>query len=604
MIKLKKAIAVLLSVLLLSPFGTMAASAVSKTEFYSQRASEADTLPIQSTHTFSHTNTGSELNVHNSHTVSFRAEKDSIVSILFSNTQEGVKNSEKINFITASVYSDTANKICEAQTDTETEASHIEFVSAYSGVYFLVLDSRAIKEGQYSCSYSISAATDYEKNEISSFPHTNSYTENNHQAYTLSELFSNEKYQNADSYRVSVFEMPCEAGTVFSYKLNTGENALTPYAVLMSYDGEVYTPHVSHAGQGYLCGDAIELSYSAKTYLFVFSDGNFTLEADTLLHNEYKITELGSAFSGHLDTSLSALMYDDEKISQIKKDFPFSDIKNRNVIFFAFDNEASSAVSFICDRSEHKFLSLVSDINGLSHSSVYPMREFNKYCSEISPCEYCYASYVNDHTKFYLCYTGTSDKLYAEVSSAVTHTSTFTPEEKYKPKDIIPRPTMQNIYSDAEILKKLGADLSSADVIKISGYMLQSEGGERFYYSYSSDITVPDIDGRLFIYATVECIYNSSSGNPKTQYLNLLVAQIVSDRGFVAAVINEIQGLFDGRPWLIVGICVVSASALGTGIFILIKHIKKKKTINKDTDENTDISPDPNTNETTEENLN
>ena len=554
-----------------------AAATDTKTDFFRERCGESLPLPHESTHTFSHEKEGSGHAILDSTTLSFRAERDSIVSILFSGGAVTIDGNDVKNTVTATVYDDQGNKICEELTDTEAESAHIEFVCAYGGVYFLGLESRATAAGEYVCSYSISKKSDYDKTQINAFPHKAEYNEKNHSTVPFSELFSNAKYDSADKYKVSIFELAHEAGSVLHYQLNASDGALTPSAVFMSYDGNVYTPHTSHTGTDYSCGDAIELYYSAKSYLFVFSDGNFSLDADVLVHNEYKITELGSSFSGNLDTSGSVLMYDEEKLSAIREAFPFTDIKNRSILFFAFDCAQSSVVSYICDRGEHKFFSLVSDELGLSHSSAYPMREFGGYCSEISPYKYCYDSRINDSARFYLCYTGTGNVSFVEVQSAPTHTTSFLPEQKYKPGDIIPHMTIQNIYSDEQTYKRLGIDESLPDVMKIGGYMMIDEAGARYYFDSGSDITVPDVDGKIKLYATLECVYNSNSDKESTLHHSLLISEITSDRGFFAPIIESVTEFFEGRVWLAFLLGGVAVAGIGTGVFFTVKHIKKKK---------------------------
>ncbi len=579
MIKHKQTVTVFLSLLLLIFLPIVSYAAEEKEDFFAKRREQTLALPHESEITFLHKQTSSGHSILESHTFSFRAERDSVVSILFSNGATLVDGGESYNTITASVYSDEGKKICEEQTDISSDTAHIEFVSAYGGVYFLVLESRATAAGDYPCSFSVCSASDYEKNTIDTFPHMEEYIEGSHKSLSFSKLFLNTKYGFADKYKVSVFEFSHEAGSVFSYKLSVPDTALSPYAVIMTFDGDVYTPHISHEGEGYSCGDAIELSYSAKSYLFIFSDGSFSLEADMLLHNEYKIKDMGQAFSGKLDTSDAPLMYDQEKIDAIAKAFPFSEIKNRNIIFFSFQSTQSSVVSYLCDRGEHKFLTLVSDEMGLSHSSSYPMRKFGEYCSEISPCEYCYSSYINDGTKFYLCYTGTAISTYAQVQSTPTHTTSFVPEQKYKPEDILPRITVQNIYSDSDIYINLGIEKSSPDLMKISGYMLEDENGCRYYFSYDEDITVPDVDGKIKLYATVDCIYNSNNASKSTtvEHHSFLVCELYCDRGFLAPIIEDVAEYFEGNLWLIFIIVALSASGIGTGAFFAVKHIRKKK---------------------------
>ncbi len=591
MIKRRASLAILIYILLSCVMSTPTAATDTKTDFFRARSGETLSLPHESSHVFSHVQDGSEHAILDSTTLGFCAERDSIVSICFSGGAVAIDGNETKSTVTATVYDDQGNKICEDITDTEANSSHIEFICAYSGVYFLGLESRATVAGEYTCNYSISAKSGYEKKSIDAFPHKAEYNESNHSSVYFSELFPNAKNDSSDKYKVSIFELSHEAGSILHYKIKASDGAPTPSAVLMSYDGNVYTPHTSHACADYSCGDAIELCYTAKSYLFVFSDGNFSLEADLLVHNEYKIKELGSSFSGSLDTSDSVLMYDEEKLSAIKEAFPFTDIKNRNVIFFVFDCAQSSVVSYICDRSEHKFFSIVSDELGLSHNSTYPLREFGGYCSEISPFKYCYDSRISDGSKFYLCYTGTGNGSFVEVQSATTHTTSFIPEEKYKPGDIIPHIQIQNIYSDEQIYKRLGIDESLPDVMRIGGYMMIDEAGTRYYFGSGSDITVPDVDGKIKLYSILECVYNSNSDRESTLHHSLLISEITSDRGFFAPIIESVTEFFEGRVWLAFLLGGVAFAGIGTSVFFTIKHIKKKKA------ENTEADTEPKTEE-------
>ncbi len=575
MIKHKYTVSVLLGLLIASFLPVLAIGAYSSDDFYALRSQESLSLPHSETVAFSHKSTSGAHDILSRRTFAFRADKDSVVSILFSNARSG----ESANILTASVFSDNGEKICEEQTENVQGTSHIEYISAYGGVYFLVLESRAAVAGEYSCDLSISASSDFDKNSIYAFPHKKEYKPSSHKALSFSELFSNEKYESADKYKVSVFEFSHEAGSVFSYKLNVKDNSLSPYAVVMSYDGEVYTPHISNKGEGYACGDAIELFYSANSYLFVFTDGNFSLEADMLFHSEYKITELGDGYSGTVDTSATSLMYDQAKIDALASAFPFADIKNREVMFFSFTNAQSSVVSYLCDRDEHKYLTLVSDRQGLSPYSTYPMRSYGEYCSEISPCKYCYSAYINDGESFYLCYTGTGSQTYIEVQSAPTHTTEFTPNEKYKPQDVIAHMPIQNIYSDSEIYEKLGIEKDSPDLMKTDGYVMEDEQGVRYYFSHDSELIVPDVDGNIKLYATVECVYNSNTESQRTEHLSFFISDLSSDRGFLSPIINDMVDYVKENPVSGTVIIIASAACVGAVALFTVFYVAKRKKV-------------------------
>ncbi len=443
-------------------------------------------------------------------------------------------------------------------------------------MYFLFLESRSTAAGEYSCNFSITSSSDYEKNTISSFPHSNTYTSDNHATAAYSHIFGAAEDESRDAYRVSIFEFSHEAGSVFSYKLNTTESSVAPYAAVMSYDGDVYTPHISKTGEGYACGDAIELSYSASSYLFVFSDGEFTLQADMLVHNEYVIEKLAPKFSGNINISDSSPMYDSDKIAALAADFPFSDIKNRNVKFFSVDCTPSSVVSFLCDRGEHKYLTIVSDEIGLSHSSVYPMRKFGEYCSEIDPCMYCYSAYINDGSSYYICYTGTGTEAYISLQSSPTHKSSFVPAEKYAPEDILTPGQIQDIYSDSDIYIKLAIDKVFPDLMRAGGYMLEDESKNRYYYAYGSDITVPYVDGKVKLYAVIECTYSEDDGK-RAEHYSFLVGEINVERGFIKQVFKDVSDYVSANPIGIVIIFVACGAIVGAGVYYAVPYIKKHK---------------------------
>ncbi len=592
MAKHKYTVIIVLSLLFSMLLPTSAVFADTGKDFYSSRYEAGLSLPHEEKLTFSHKESGTSHNILDSRTFSFRADTGGIVSILFSNGSAKETESEAYNILRASVYTDEGKKICEEQTDAVSNTSHIEFVSAYGGIYFLVLESRAAVAGEYDCEFSISSVSSYQKNKLDSFPNQKEYSERTHKSLSFSELFSNSKYDNADNYKVSIFEFSHEAGSIFSYKLNIKEDGLAPYAVVMSYDGALYTPHISNEGEGYACGDAVELSYNAHSYLFVFSDGNFTLEADLLLHQDYNITELGSSFSGMLSTSGMSLMYDSESFDKLTQSFPFSDIKNREAIFYSVSSPQSSVVSYLSDRGEHKFLTIVSESKGLSPRSVYPLREYGEYCSEISPSELCYSAYINDSTKFYICYTGTSSEIYLEIQSSPTHTSTFSPAEKYKPDDILSSVAIQNIYSDVDIFKRLGIEKNAPDLMKIGGYMLVDETGCRYYFSPSGEIKIPNVDGKIKLYVIVDCEYNSNTEAPQTEHYYFLVSELISDRGFFAPMIEDVVDYVKANPIIGITVLIVSFGAIVAARFFAAKSIKQGNSPTPSTDESADGEDD------------
>ncbi len=114
MIKYRKPAILLISLLCILVLPIGAEVAVDEIDFYSERNAEPKALPCNESITFSHKANATGHDVLDSRMFRFRAEPDGIVSILFSSASPAEQESSVYNLLSASVYSDTGVKICEA----------------------------------------------------------------------------------------------------------------------------------------------------------------------------------------------------------------------------------------------------------------------------------------------------------------------------------------------------------------------------------------------------------------------------------------------------------------------------------------------------------
>lgn len=564
------------------------ASAYTDTDFYENRYENLISLPYSADVTFSHTmsstDDASSHNILDSRLYAFRAEKGCIVGVLFQKGSGRSGEQELKSSVSAKIYSDTGAKIAQAETVSEGEidGAHIEFIPAYTGIYYVELSSRATNEGEYTSSISIQSTKKYQKNSISKLPHSFNYSKNTHKTVTLSDLFQNKEYTNLGvDTNISVIEFTQEAGSIFSYKINTPDRSDAITANLVYRTGDVYELKSSSPGENYTSGDAAELGYSGASYLIVYSNGTFTLSADMLSHEKYVIYDLASDFCGKLDVSNASPMYDQQKISELITDFPFSDIENRDVVFFKLQSEQSSVISYLCDRREHKYFSLVSDLEGLSPISSYPLRHYGSYCSEVSPSKLCYNAYISDSTSAYLCYTGTDTYSYVELYTSKTHSSDTVFEPKYKPDSLLPSISIANIYNDSDIYSKLGTEAYTPDAVRIGGYLMVGAEGERYYYSSTDRLTVPDEHGTVKIYALICAVYNSGTSSEVSRYHAVHIGDIVSDKGFLIPIIEDIVEYITDNPKESTAFIVFIIIPVIACTIMFIIFIKKKKSTKK-----------------------
>ena len=581
---IKKLFSIFFAVCLLCT-GTLKISSQADESLYKSRYGDVRELPYISQCIFSHKKDSADTAEHNildEHSYAFYAEAGSIVSVYFSHGTSTESGTAGYSNVTAAVYSDSAKLICKASSDSFDGKAHLSFIAGYSGIYHAVFSDRSASEGTFVCDFEISSTDSYKTNTLGSFPSSLGYSPNTHKTEELDKIYTNSMYSESGQYKVSIFEFEHDAGSIFSFKLNTPDT-LTPYCVLYTKEADVYTSHNASETDEYACGAAVELDYSGKSYLFVFSSGAFELEADLLLHSDYVTEELTLPYKGELDISDSALMYDSEKIASLMEDFPFSDIKNREIKLFSLTAEQGSVITYLCDRKEHKYFSLVSDKAGLSHNSVYPLRRFGSYCSETNPTAFCYNAYISDSGKAYLCYTGTSTTAYIELRYDLVCKSSVQLEEKYKAGDTLPAITISSLYSDSDIYEYIGLSGKVSEVSKISGYMLEGEDGQRYYYAYESGITAPNEKGSFKLYAVIDstCTYEGAERKTEEKYYSIFISDIFVKKGLALIIGDDITQAISENPitaTVIIIITVVALCSAAVAVTVIIR--KKRKTAN------------------------
>ncbi len=567
--------ALLISFVLL--WGALAATCTADSmQLYSKRYDEPIVLPYKGEHTFSHQSSDMC-----SETLTFHSPAMSIVTICYTKGK-AASDSLPDSTLTVSVYTDTAQLICEKKAG-EGEVTLLQFIPSYTGTYHVVLTDRSSAAGSYTASVEISASTGYSQNRLDSFPHRAEYTERSHQTNKVTKLYPKTMYPSTD-YLVSVFEIVHTAGSVLSYKINTPDLS-DVYAVLYTDCGNYRAPHISHASDTYMAGDACEVSYSTSSYLFVYSKGDFSLEANLLEHLEYKTEPLSLPYCAKITLSDAEPMYDQESLNTLIGEFPFSDIKNRNVKFFTLATEQSSVVTLLCQRKEHKYFSLVSDQNGLSPQSVHPLRQYASYCSELEPAELCYNAVITDSPNLYLCYTGTLSESEIELFSSPTHRTITTFEEEYSKDSPIPQVVINSLYSDRDIYQRLGVEQNAADITKVSGFMLESADGHRHYYSGTGTITPPAQGGSYKLYAQINCSYKNDDGSSFEKYHSFFVAQLNIKSILSLPSVDDLIQAIEGRnptPFLV----LVAFILLAVGVVVAAKKLLAKYMLTSNAPEN------------------
>ena len=477
--------------------------------------------------------------------------------------------------MSVSVYTDTGKKICEGAVGDS--AQILTIMPAYSGVYYLTIESRTVNGGSYCCDIDIKSVKKFNKTSVSSTPYSRNFTLSTSKGTLLSSVFSTKRLHTFSAAYLSVLEFDHKAASIFSYKINTPDGSPIS-ATLLSYSADAYSCHASNTGSGFEAGDAVELDYDGTSYLLVYSEGPFTVEADMLIHNEYKIEALTLPYAGALNTSDSSLLYDDSKINDLKDEYPFANVENRSVKLFEMHVDESSVISLLCDRREHKFFSAVSDEYGLSAYSTFPLRRFSEYCSEIDPSSLCYNSFISDSGKMYLCYFGTASSAYVEIFSNKTHTQNTSFAEKYKPGDALPTVSITNLYDDSYVYDKLGIERQLSDATKISGFFMTNADGDHFYASSSSP-TVPDDHSKMKLYAVIDRAYNSGREDEFHEYYELYIGEFNADKGFLAPIIEDIAEYIADNPTqsILIAAIIILPTAACTVILIRMLIVKRKK---------------------------
>ena len=546
-------------------------------DIFSSRYNEPIVLPYKNDHTFSHTKASRNTDTTpDPQLLTFHAPTMSIVTICYT---KGKGPEGALSDVTVSVYTDTAQLIVKRSAAGD-GVSLMQFIPVYTGTYHVMIESRSASEGDFTASVEISSSTGYSQNKIAEFPHSKQYTKRAHKTNKVRDLYPKTMYPTTE-YLLSVFEIEHEAGCILSYKINSTDSSAV-HAVLYTDDGSMYTPHQSHASDGYMAGDAQELYYKNCAYLFVYSTGEFTLEMNTINHEEYKISSLPSDCKGEIDVSDAALMYDEAKLEALIGEFPFCSIKNRNVKFFSIKGEEGSVISYLSERKEHASFSLVSDEEGLSHLSRYPLREYNDYCSEVDPTELCYNSVISDSGKVYLAYTGTDTKTYIELFSSPTHTTLTTFEKKYSEEDPLPLIAIRDIYHDREIYDSLGIEHRAADITKINGYMLVSEDNYRHYYEGTGVITPPAQKGKYKLYVIINSTYKDAHDRIEQRYYAYPITEITVPGKFSIPTVDDIINAVSNKDPLALILIPCFFILIVGGIVISVRGLIIKYSLTKE----------------------
>ena len=559
--------------LALTVFSLFAANICAQSEdLFSARYDEPAILPYKEEVAFSHQKQNGNLQ---SKRVSFHAPTMSIVTICYTN---GQREDGALSHVTVSVYSDTAELIC--QKSAGEGVTLLQFIPVYTGTYNVVIESRSALEGEYKASVEISASTGYSQNNIDTYPHSKSYTPKNHKSSSVRELYPKTMYPNTE-YVLSVFEIKHTASSIITYKLNSTDSSEIR-AVLYTDEGDRYLPHQSHSAAGYAAGDAQELYYEKNAYLFVYSKGEFSLEANLVSCNEPNISTISTDYKGMLDVSDAVLLYDKEKFDAIIADFPFSDVKNRNAKFFRLDTSASSVISFLCERKEHAYFSLVSGTYGLSYGSLYPLRKYNEYCSEVEPTKLCYSAVISDGAPVYLAYTGTGESVYTELFCSPTHTTLTEFEQKYTQETTLPQIIVRNIYDDKDIFSILGVEQNASDVTKINGYMLESESMYRHYYEGTDVITPPAQKGKYKLYAIINSSTMTEDVGVDEKYFSFFVTEISVESKFSLPSMDDLLNAVSIKNPLAILLVVGFFILIVAGIVISVRGLIIKYSLPKD----------------------
>lgn len=564
------AAALFLCLCLLLSGASLPSYADTKTEgIISERYTEPNDLPYKERLGFEHT-ADTEPKIRR---ISFRAEEFSPTSIVFKQTDTAAEDAK----LSVSVYTDMAELVCEKTTDKST-AAHLQFVPSYTGTYTAEIISRASTAGAVSAEIEIFSFDDPKINTLSVFPHSAEYNLSSHRTEKVSKLYPDSIYGKKSEYVLSIFEISHTAGSIFTYTVNTKDET-DVHAVFYKNDGGYFKNTSAHASDTYNAGDAQEINYGGTSFLFVYSKGSFTLECDYLLHLPYTQKELELPYSGNIDLSDASVMYDNDSVNGIIKRFPHSDIKNRNVIFFALKAEHNTVISLFCDRTEHTFFSIVSDKNGLSPSSVFPLQRAGGYCTELAPTRYCYDSVFSEDSVAYLCYTGTGASCHVELFSDSSHSAPTDFEERYYPASELPKVKFDFIYSGSSAYQKLGADVDMLDV-RVIGYTFQGSDGDRYYAAHADSIQAPADRDSYSMYACVCYTFRYPWAERESFLLDLPIGEFTVARKIDIPIINEILDMIEQDPQkaaVTLGVPTLLIGSIAVGAVIFFAKRKNKK---------------------------
>ena len=505
--------------------------------------------------------------------VEFSCERLSIVTLSARSLTEGA-------IPELSVYTDEGRLI--DRTSTQGSAVLMQILPAYTGVHRVLVEYRGVNCPNAEISLDIREYGEYKENEPEKIPFSSVYTEDSHRTVDAQSVYGH-CTDTADGYLMSVFSLNHTAGGILSYTLTSPEGDAV--ARLYTYDGDMYRSTPSHSAEGHEAGDACEVYYSADSYLLVYSHGEFSLDMDLLERHEYTATPISIPYSGRLDVSGGTQTYDVDAFERILAEHPYSDISNPHVRLYEITSGSASVVSLLCERREHSSFSLVTAEHGLSVGSEYPLREFGSYCSETRPTQLCYESVLCDTERLYLAYTGNAESVYIELDASPSHQAQTEYQEKYNKSDIIPHAVLSSVFSDEHIYEHLGVTPIDIGITRITGYMIESEDGTRYYYGTSDDITPPYKKGECRLWVTLTSTGTDAEGKEVSAVHRLLLCRFSTTGVIIIPTLEEmIESIKEGEPisllYILLMLLPIAAIA---GITLLILKLRKKKAAAKST---------------------
>ena len=575
---IKRVIALITVFLLIIP--TLSFFAFAEKDTYNVRYSEAKALPIKETVTFDHTNDNisSEVNIY------FEASKGSLVSITFPLYLENRKE-QTVAKLSAAIYDDSGR--CISRSGLSDTIGALTFLCGYGGKYCLTVTSRSAQPVTFEATVNVDQATISSFFEVSSLPYKKTVLTGNKSCVPCTTLHSEHIFECEGECTAAIFKIPQTAAGAISYKINQRSSSGHLESILYTFEGENYKTRIGKQGDGYVRGDATEISYNGEAYLFVYTTGDFDISIDFTKHTDYLIDKITLPYSSKIYLSDSRQLYESEDYESLISDFPFTDIKNRSVKLFSMDVPKSSVVTVICDRTDYKYISLLSDESGLSYNSVYPLREHGSYYSESSPSPLCYKSFISDGEKVYLSYTGSDTSAYVYIVSHPTHKNMTSFDGTYTPSSILPKIPISGVYSDTDVLSMIGMENIGSFITKVSGYMLVSSTGQKYYYLLDKDIYTPTKQGEYKVYAVVDCIYSDENDTEQshTRHIQLYLGSInIKHSGILGLIPDNIGDIVGEHPilWsMVITSVVVTLIILALIVTRIVILRKRRKKLNK-----------------------